>query len=233
MDANRGRLDTTSIAGSAIFSALAILLAGTSQALGLNFPLIPNLQFDVGEVAIILAFFIFGTVPALVSSVVEFGGLMVFGQNVPYGPLLQLFALASTVAGLWLGARLASRARLSSLGGFVESSAAGGVLVRGALSTVPNYLLLLYVYGLSGTVSYYGLAKTFSAVGIGISASNALYFILAFTAVFNAIQLVFVVGIAYLVLKVPLVGQLRIGGRAPWFASVLGGSRAPPAERVV
>ncbi|MDG6910589.1 MAG: hypothetical protein JRN08_09490, partial [Nitrososphaerota archaeon] len=95
----RGRLDTASIAGSAIFSALAIILAAASQTLGLNFPLIPYLQFDVGEVAIILAFFIFGPAPALVSSLVEFGGLMVFGQNVPYGPLLKLFALVSTVAG--------------------------------------------------------------------------------------------------------------------------------------
>lgn len=226
MGSTRGRLDTASIAGSAVFSALAIMLAAGSQALGLNFPLIPYLQFDVGEVAIILAFFIFGPAPALVSSVVEFGGLMIFGQNVPYGPLLKLFALVSTVAGLWLGARLALRFQPLSLGRLVGSSGLLGVLVRASLSTIPNYFLLLYVYGLSGTVSFYGLAKTFSAVGIGISASNSLYLILAFTAVFNATQLALVVGISYLVLRVPAVPRLRVGGRNPWFAGMVAPSRA-------
>ncbi|HME18495.1 MAG TPA: hypothetical protein VKF15_02020, partial [Nitrososphaerales archaeon] len=59
----RGRLDSVSVAGIAIFSALATLLAALSQSLGLNFPVVPYLQFDLGEVAIIMAFFIFGPVP--------------------------------------------------------------------------------------------------------------------------------------------------------------------------
>ncbi len=226
----RGRLDTAAIAGSAVFSALALVLAGASQAVGLNFPLIPYLQFDVGEVAIILAFFIFGPVPALVSSFVEFAGLMAFGQQIPIGPLLKLFALVSTVAGLWLGARLASRAGWGGLGRLVGSSCSIGALVRAALMTVPNYYLLMFIYGLGGTVSYYDLARTFSAVGVGLSASNALFLILAFTAVFNAIQLVLVTGISYMVLRVPVVNQLRVGGRLPWFTSVLGENRKTAGE---
>lgn len=230
MGSSRGSLDTTAIAGSAVFSALAIVLAGASQALGLNFPLIPYLQFDVGEVAIILAFFIFGPVPALVSSMVEFAGLMAFGQQVPIGPLLKIFALVSTVAGLWLGARLASRARWESVSGLVSASGAMGVVVRAAVMTVPNYYLLLYVYGLAGTVSYYDLARSFSTIGLSLSGSNALVLVLAFTALFNAVQLVFVMGLSYLVLKVPVVNQLRIGGRLPWFTSVLGLDKRSAAE---
>ena len=231
-DGFSGRMDTAAIAGSAVFSALALVLAGASQAIGLNFPLIPYLQFDVGEVAIVLAFFIFGPVPALVSSFVEFGGLMAFGQQIPVGPLLKLFALLSTVAGLWVGARLASRAGWGSVGTLVGSSGLVGVVARALAMTLPNYYLLIYIYGLGGTVSYYDLARTFSVLGLNLTASNALLLILVFTAVFNAIQLVFVMGMTYLVLRVPVVNQLRIGGRMPWFTSVLDENRKLPAEPI-
>ena len=92
-DLKLGRFDTVSIAGTAVFGALALILGAASQALGLNFPIIPYLQFDLGEVAIVLAFFIFGPAPAAASSFVEFLGLMVFGQQIPVGdfPLLQEF----------------------------------------------------------------------------------------------------------------------------------------------
>ena len=43
-----------------MFGALAVVLTTLSHALGLNFPLIPYLQFDFGEIAILLAFFIVG-----------------------------------------------------------------------------------------------------------------------------------------------------------------------------
>ena len=226
----RGRLDTHAIAGSAVFSALAIVLAGASQALGLYFPLIPYLQFDLGEVAIILAFFIFGPAPALVSCVVEFAGLMAFGQQVPIGPLLKLFAVVSTVGGLWLGARLASKLGWGSFGGFLGSSGLAGVLVRATVMTIPNYYLLIYIYGLGGTVSYYNLGQTFASIGLSLSPANTLLLLLAFTGVFNAIQLVFVLGISYLVLRAKVVSQLRIGGRVPWFTSVLGENKKAAVE---
>jgi riboflavin transporter FmnP len=213
-----GRLDTASIAGSAVFSALAILLAGASQALGLNFPLIPYLQFDVGEVAIILAFFIFGPVPALVSSAVEFAGLMVFGQAIPVGPLLKLFALISTVAGLWLGARIAARggATLSKLTGW---STAMGCALRAALMTVPNFYLIVYLYGLTAIEGF--LRAPFAAIGVPLTGSDVLVVVLAFTAVFNVIQLVMVMAVSYLVIRVPAVPRLRLAGRTPWFASMV------------
>lgn len=225
----RGRLSTTSIAGSAIFSALAIVLAGASQALGLNFPLIPYLQFDVGEVAILLAFFIFGPVPALVSSFVEFAGLMVFGQQVPVGPLLKLFALVSTVAGMWLGTRVASRGGKTSLPGLVGWSTTAGAVVRAAVMTIPNFYLIVYLYGLAAIEGF--LRAPFSLVGIGLTDSNALWFILAFTAVFNVLQLVVVMAISSFVIRVPAVPRLRVGGRPPWFATVLDHGTTGPELR--
>lgn len=215
----RGRLDTAAIAGSAIFSALAIMLAAASQALGLNFPLIPYLQFDVGEVAIILAFFIFGPVPAVVSSFVEFAGLMVFGQQIPVGPLLKLFALASTVAGLWAGTKVASRRGKASFGALAGWSTLLAAVFRAAVMTVPNFYLIVYLYGLPAIEGF--VKAPFSALGIGLTDSNGLLVVLAFTAVYNVIQLAFVMGVSSLVLRVPAMPRLRVGGKTPWFAGVV------------
>lgn len=217
-----GKLDTVSIAGIAIFSALALILGAASQALGLNFPVIPYLQFDVGEVAIVLAFFIFGPVPALAASVVEFGGLMVFGQQIPIGPVLKLFALVSSVLGLWLGSKLASLVRGGGLGRLVSSGTAAGCLVRALVMTVPNYYLLQFYYSpaaIQGLVTF--LQPSFSSVGIGVTDANYLLPVLLFTAVFNVLQMAFVMGVSYVVLKVPSVSQLRIAGKSPWFALFL------------
>ena len=216
---SKGRLDTISIAGSAIFSALAILLSGASQALGLYFPLIPYLQFDLGEVAIILAFFLFGPVPAIVSSLVEFAGLMLYGQNLPVGPPLKLFALASTVAGLWIGTRIAARKEGSSLLSLGGWTTAVGSAVRAVAMTVPNLYLIIYFYGLSAIEGF--LKGSFSAIGIALTDSNALFAILVFTAVFNVIQLAAVMTISLFVLRVPAISQIKVGGKLPWFTAYL------------
>lgn len=224
----KGRLDTASVAGAAVFSALALVLAGASQAVGLNFPLIPYLQFDVGEVAIILAFFIFGPVPALVSSVVEFGGLMVFGQQIPVGPVLKLFALVSTVAGMWAGTRIASRGRETSLLRLAGWSATAGAAARAAVMTLPNFYLIVYLYGLPAIEG--ALKAPFSLVGVGLTDANALWVILGFTAFFNVLQLVFVMIISSFVLRVPAVPRMKVGGRSPWFAAVLRGSKSSAVD---
>jgi riboflavin transporter FmnP len=223
-----GKLDTSSVAGSAIFSSLALVLTGASQALGLNFPLIPYLQFDVGEVAIILAFFIFGPAPALVSSFVEVGGLMVFGQQIPVGPLLKLCALLSTVAGLWLGARIASRGGEVSLAKLVGWSAVVGAGVRAALMTIPNFYLIIYLYGLTAIEGF--LAAPFSLVGMTLTGSDALAMILGFTALFNVVQLSVVMVISSFVLRVPTISRIKIGGRAPWFVEAFRESRTTSVD---
>lgn len=225
----RGSLNTTTIAGSAIFSALALVLSGASQALGLNFPLIPYLQFDLGEVAIILAFFIFGPAPALVSSFVEFGGLMAFGQQVPVGPLLKLFALVSTVAGMWVGARVAGRREGVSMGRLIGWSAAAGALLRAAVMTVPNYYLIAYLYGLGAIEGF--LRAPFSLVGISLGGTGAVGIILAFTAIFNVIQLAFVVVASSFVLRFPAIPRLKVGGKAPWFVAVVRSNGGIPDGR--
>ena len=104
------RSNARMIAATGLFGALAILLTSLSQALGLNFPILPYLQFDFGEVAIIIAFLLFGPVPATTAAFVEFLTLMVLGENIPWGPVLKIIAVLSTLGGLWFGMALARKA---------------------------------------------------------------------------------------------------------------------------
>jgi riboflavin transporter FmnP len=227
-----GRLDTVSVAGIAVFSSLALVLGAFSQALGLNFPVVPYLQFDLGEVGIVLAFFIFGPVPAVVASFAEFAGLMVFGQQIPVGPLLKLFALLSTVLGLWVGSKVASKVGTPGLTRLVGSGALSAAVLRALICTIPNFYLLEFYYSpaaIQGLVQYV-LHPSFALVGIEVTDANFLVPVLLFTAVFNALQLSLVVAASYVVLRAPGMSHLRVGGRTPWFAAMTRGS-GPPSER--
>lgn len=212
---NYGRLDRVSLAGAAVFGALSVVLAYFSQALGLNFPVIPYLQFDFGEVAIISALFIFGPAPALLSSFVEFGALLALGQNVPVGPILKLFALLSTVAGVWLGLMLASRLGKHRLASMFSWGTAFGALLRAAVLTIPNYYLLVFLYTVPAMTGF--LSASFKLVGVSLTETNALAWILVFTGIFNVFQLVLVMAVSFLVLKFPQVSSLRAGGKEAWF----------------
>jgi riboflavin transporter FmnP len=221
----RGRFDSVSLAGVAVFGALATLLAAVSQSMPLlSFPVVPWLQFDLGEVAILMAFFIFGPLPAIASSFVEFVALLFFGQNIPIGPVLKLLALLSTVAGMWLGSRLAIRIRSPGVGRMVALSTLGGLVARAALMTIPNYVYLLFLVAqetLAGVEGY--LSASFALVGISLTNSNTLALILGFTALFNVMQLAFVAALCYGVLRFPPISNLKVGGRSPWFVSIASG----------
>ena len=150
-----GRFDSVSLGGIAVFGALAVVLTTLSQALGLNFPLVPYLQFDFGEIAILLAFFIFGPVPGLVAAFIEFLTLMVIGQNAPIGPVLKLISILSSLGGVWLGMALVSRTRNPT---FTRAAVLGtflGTISRVVFLTISNYYLIVYFggeYALKGLV---------------------------------------------------------------------------------
>ena len=228
----RNRFDTVSIAGTSVFGALATMLAAASQGLGLNFPLIPYLQFDFGEIAIFLAFFIFGPLPAVAASGVEFAALEFFGQNLPYGPVLKLVALLSSIGGLWLGTWTARRMRSRGVKSSLALGGVAGIVSRAAVMSVANYYLIQSVFSLEGVTSF--LTGIFASFGMTMTAANAMTLILGFTAVFNTLQLAFALAISYLVLRVSAVSGLKIGGRSPWFLSRTGsGTQAAAHQDII
>ena len=222
-DTRAGRLDSVSIAGIAIFGALSVVLTTVSQYLGLNFPLLPYLQFDLGEIAIFLAFFIFGPVPALVSSFIEFGTLMAIGENTPIGPPLKLVSILSSLLGIWLGTWLVARLRKPSLGRAAGLGTALGILARMGAMTAANYYLIVFLssifsyYSLAAIVQYYG--HYFQSAGIAINASNGMELILGVTAVFNALQLLFACGVSFAIVRLPQLRSTRVAGRNLWIMS--------------
>lgn len=204
------------IAATGLFGALSILLTILSQLMGLNFPIIPYLQFDFGEVAILLAFFLFGPAPAVTASAVEFLTLMAVGENAPYGPILKIIAVLSSLSGLWIGMRVGRFASGTSTIRSVLATGMGlGVLFRVLFMTIANYYLIVFLYTISGTV---GLVEApFKALGIAISGSNALVLILGFTGVFNCLQLVLVFAISYFLVRLPQLRHSARTGRLAWF----------------
>jgi riboflavin transporter FmnP len=225
---SRVKLSTLSLAGVAVFGALSAILTILSQFLGLNFPLVPYLQFDFGEVAIVLSLFIFGPVPALVSSSVEFVTLMAIGQNAPVGPVLKLFSMVSSIAGIWLGIGLASSIRRANMRNVFGLGTAFGAVVRAAVMTLPNYYILVFFYTIPTVIGL--LSGAFKLAGVTLTGTNALVLVLGFTALFNVLQLLLVMAISFTVLKVPQVTGLKIGGRGLWLMAVTQGP--PEASKV-
>lgn len=217
-----GGMDSVSLGGIAVFGALAVVLTTLSHALGLDFPLIPYLQFDFGEIAILLAFFIFGPVPGLVAAFIEFLTLMILGQNAPIGPILKLVSILASIGGIWLGTAVVSRSRGPS---FAKAAALGtslGIISRVVFLTIANYYLIVFFggeYALSGLVPY--LAGTFKLVGLTLTPGNGLELILAFTAIFNVLQLAFVAGVTSFLVGLPQLQSTRAAGRTLWVVSYL------------
>jgi len=220
--ARYGRFDSVSLGGIAVFGALAVVLTTLSASLGLNFPVIPYLQFDFGEIAILLAFFIFGPVPGLVTAFIEFLTLMVVGQNVPVGPILKLVSILASLGGIWLGTAIVSRSRNPAFGRAAALGSLFGVVSRVVFLTIANYYLIVFfggAYALSGLVPY--LAGPFKAVGINLTPANGLELILGLTAVFNVLQLALVAGVSSFLVELPQVQATRAAGRNLWVTTYL------------
>jgi len=222
-EAGLGRFDSVSVGGTAVFGALSVVLTTISQALVLSFPVIPYLQFDLGEIAILLAFFIFGPVPAIVSAFIEFGTLMLIGQNVAFfGPELKLIAILSSLVGIWLGTRIVSKMSKSTIGKALGIGSTFGMVLRAAVMTIPNYLLIVFLFGLDGPYGIIGfLSGPFKSIGVTLTDANALLFILSLTAVFNVLQLLFASFVTYLVIRLPQVQGTRPAGRKPWIVGYM------------
>jgi riboflavin transporter FmnP len=177
------------------------------------------LQFDFGEVAILLAFFAFGPVPAVASAFVEFVTLMALGQNVPIGPVFKLFAILSTLAGLWLGVTVVRKTIPLARRSLTLGTSLGlGLVLRAVVMTAANYYLIVYFYTVPTIVGF--VTASFKLVGITLTSTNALGVILTFTAIFNCLQLALVFAISYLFFRLPQLRNILRANRIAWFESL-------------
>jgi riboflavin transporter FmnP len=212
-----GKFDTVSLAGTAVFGALAVVLTIVSQALGLNFPIVPYLQFDFGEIAIFLSFYIFGPIPAIISTFIEFLVLMAIGQNVPVGPVLKLLAVLSSLAGLWLGISLLSKSRRRTLTSMTGAGIIIALISRVAVMSAANYYLIVFLFTVPGIVGF--LTASFKLIGVALDEKNALGLVLGVTAFFNVLQLLLGSIVSFLLIRLPQVRATKAAGRPLWIVA--------------
>jgi riboflavin transporter FmnP len=183
---------TVTLAGAGVFAALAALL--TLAKAEIPFPLIPYLQVDFAEVPILIAFFLFGPVAAIISSVIHWLFLNVQGSDAPLGPMIKFLAELSTISGLWFGNVLYQRIKGSKPHPTIALSMmlGGGVASRVAAMTVVNYVILLYVAPIFFHADYLGFARLTLQQSIGLQFASdfaVLFYTLLFTAVYNVVNL--------------------------------------------
>ena len=187
-----GQKVTVSLAGAAIFAALAALL--TLAKAEIPFPLIPYLKIDFVEIPIVVAFFLFGPLAATISAVVHWLFLNVQGSNAPLGPMLKFLAVMSTLGGFWLGNEIYCRIKgnriVPSLA--LSMTIGSGILLRIAAMTVVNYAVLLYIAPVFFGADYLGFAKFTLEKSTGwklASDAAVLVYTLLFTALYNLVNL--------------------------------------------
>ena len=181
------------IAGAAVFAALAAIL--TLARASVPFPLIPYLQIDFAELPIMVSFFLFGPLAAVVTELVHWIFLNETGSDVPLGPAIKLVAILSTFFGFWLGSLVYSRlgGRTHRPVGFGLSLMFGfGVLIRVAAMTLMNYVVLVYVGPVFFGVDYMAFARSTIVATTGWQLNGdaaVLFWVLVFTAIYNVINL--------------------------------------------
>jgi len=182
---------TITLAGGCVFAALAAVL--TLARAAIQYPPIPYLQIDLAEIPIMISFFLFGPLAGVVTEVIHWLFLNVTGSDAPLGPAIKISAVMSTLLGFWLGSLAYSR--LGRGGSTVALSLmfALGTLLRVAVMTVVNYVVLLYIGPVFLGVDYMGFAKTVLQSSLHWEFSNdaaALFWVLVFTGLYNVINLV-------------------------------------------
>jgi len=183
---------TMTIAGAAVFAALAAIL--TLARAAVPFPLIPYLQIDFAELPIMISFFLFGPLAGVVTELVHWLFLNETGSDAALGPAIKLVAVLSTFFGFWTGSLVYSKlGRMQKRIGLGLSLMFGfGMLLRVAAMTLMNYLVLVYIGPVFSGVDYMAFAKStiIATTGWQFSGDAAvLFWVLVFTAVYNVINL--------------------------------------------
>ncbi len=179
MNRNETGMDTRSIALSAIFSALAVML--TMINITIPFPLLPYLKFDFSEIPVTMAFFLIGPQYALLSTAIYWIVLTIRAGDI-LGPAMKGAAVASMIIGLWVSSKVTKGNKTKGVKSLITSSLAIGGLLRVVVLSMFNYAVLTYIAPFwldyaTGLVAVLGLPTT--------SASQTILWVLLLTGLYN------------------------------------------------
>jgi len=208
------------IAGAATFGALAALISLVAPpAIQPSFPILFYLKFDLAEIVDLAALLLFGPVAGLITAIVH-GTILTAapGGAGPFGASLKFLSVLSTYLGLMLAAKF-GRHRL-----FIASSimTVSGVITRVVIMTVVNYLYLILLAQFVFGIDYSGFAQfVLSSVGVNITGTGFVLYILGLTALFNAIHAVFSIIVSLLLVKGILTRAPQILAGREWIRKLL------------
>lgn len=188
-----------------------------------SFPILPFLKFDPAELFSVLAFLIFGPIPALVTATVHWIFLTATGLDTPLGPAVKFASVLSTLLGLWLGSltyqRLAVRhTRISFALGTMLAFA---ILARVLILLVINYFVFTYVGPVIFGIDYLGFSQQTLQGTLHMQFAGpwqVLTAMLLFTSIFNALHAVFSVAVPYAVFTSLYSKVPQIASGHPWIS---------------
>ncbi|MEM3403495.1 MAG: hypothetical protein QXJ17_02925 [Nitrososphaeria archaeon] len=209
--------DLQVISVSAIFGALSAILTFVPA---LRFPLLPYLRFELAELPVMVATFLYGPIPGIVSSFSYWIILNFIGEFQPFGPAMKFLSVLGMIVGLWMGVwimkKLGVKLSLVYTLGLCLTLAA---ILRIILMSVSNYLLLLILMP-----DFFGFASASLEAALGLkfsSSMDAIIMIMVFTAIFNLIHTLISCLPAYSVLKIVSLRKSVMKTRKPWISSTV------------
>lgn len=208
------------IAGAAVFGALAALVSLLAPpVIQPSFPILFYLKFDVAEIVDITAFLIFGPVAGLITAIVHTTILTAApGGAGPFGASLKFFSVLSTYGGIWLASRF-GRHKLLTSSAIMTSLA---VVTRVIIMTFVNYLYIIALAQVVFDQNYLGFAQfVLSQVGVNLTGTSLILYILGLTGIFNAIHAVFSIVVSLLLVNTILTRAPQLVAGREWIRRFL------------
>jgi riboflavin transporter FmnP len=215
---------SVSLTGAAVMGALAALVTVMLPArIQPSFPILPFLKFDPAELFAILAFLIFGPIPALVTATVHWMFLTATGGGTPLGPAVKYAAVLSTIFGLWLGSITYRRllVKHNRISVALGSMLAFAILTRVLILVVVNYFVFTFVGPVIFGLDYLGFSQHILQDTLHMQFAGpwqVLTAMLLFTSIFNALHAVFSVAVPYVVFTSLYSKVPQIASGHPWIS---------------
>lgn len=181
MKNNKTGMDTRSIALSAVFSALSIML--TMINITIPFPLLPYLQFDFSEIPVTMAFFLIGPQYALLSTAIYWIVLTIRAGDI-LGPAMKGAAVTAMILGLWFASKI-NGSKEKNVKSLISSGLVVGIVLRVIVMSVFNYAVFTVIAPFwldyaAGLVAALGLPTT--------STAQTILWVLLMTGLYNLLH---------------------------------------------
>jgi riboflavin transporter FmnP len=180
------RISAKTIAITVAFTALSIVLSGPVSGISIPAPYFPLLRYEIWEIPVIAAFFLFGWKQAV--AVTLLSGTFLYVVLLNYVVLGGVLACLSMVLGLYLGSR------------FISGKAAGGTPLSGKKAILLYTALAVVFRSANLAVFDYIVLRYPFPLGLELPESVIRAILLPVT-IFNATEPLYPIPIGYFIAK--------------------------------